>query len=97
MAKTGYCQFSSLGRDRDFSVVIELFGSVSRHDTLCRDMVPRLKGWLGRDRVFPSLNRVVSSWFYVATRALSVSRQCFVLCRDDVAIEGPSSRTIRRR
>ena len=37
--------------------------------------------------VFPGCDRVVFSWFYIATGVPTVSRQCFVLCHDNVAIE----------
>ena len=42
-----------------FFVVIELSSSVSRHGSLCRDMVHGCRRLLGRDRGFPSRNRVV--------------------------------------
>ena len=56
----------------------------------CRDMVlyvvtqfASYRGWLGHDRGFPSRNRVAFLRFFIAIGALPVSRQCFILCRDD--------------
>ena len=86
--------------------LLPVFGFGSRHRfslsqqsflALCCDMVPRLWGWLGRDKGFLGCNIIVSYWFSVTTRALPMSPQCFILCRDDVMIKGPLSRPRRLR
>ena len=64
-----------------FFVATELFGSMSRHGSLCRD------------RGFPGRDGVVFFWFSVTTGVLLVLRQCFVLFRDNVATKGPLSQS----
>ena len=37
--RVGYCPFSGLGHDKDFSVAIEISGSMSRQWILCHDRI----------------------------------------------------------
>ena len=53
-----------LGHERDFSVVIELSGFVSRHGSLCRDMVLKLQALLGSDMSFLGRDRVIFLLFF---------------------------------
>ena len=73
---------------------------MSRHGSLCRDMVLCVATWflgykrlLVRDRGFTSSDRVVFFWFSVTTGVLPMSRPCFVLFLDNVTTKGPLSQS----
>ena len=80
-----YWPFESLGhdicffyRDRSFWLCVVTW-------------FPGCRRLLGRDRGFPSPDIVVFFRFSIAARVLFMSRQCFVLCHDNVATKGPWS------
>ena len=60
-----------------FSVAIELSGSVSRHGSLCRNIVPMLQAGAGSRQGFSSSYRVIFFCLSIATGATTVLRQCF--------------------
>ena len=67
-----------------FWVATELFGSMSRHGSLCRDMVLCVATWflgcrllLGCNRGFLVRDRVVFIWFSIATGVFLVTTMLF--------------------
>ena len=76
MPRKGYCMLASLGRNRVFwSYVARGFGLG--------------RSFLGCDRGFPGHNRVVFILVFCCDKGPPMPRQCFILCRDNVAIEVP--------
>ena len=83
-AQKGYCMLGSLGCDR-------VSGSMSRHGSQA------VGGCWVAIRVFLVETKLFFFYYSVMTGVPTVSRQCFIFCRDNVATEVPLVRSRRSR